>query len=56
MDAARAERKAKLAEANALLAGVDDFVLDALGLTAPQADTRRVFAVSPANLRGEVIS
>ena len=30
MDAARAERKAKLAEADVLLAGVDDYVLDAL--------------------------
>ena len=45
MDAARAGRKAKLAEADALLAGMDDFVLDALGLTAPRADSRRVFAV-----------
>ena len=54
MDAARAERKAKLADADALLAGVDDFVLVALGLTPPQADSRRVFAVRPANLRGQV--
>ncbi len=46
MDAARAERKDKLAEADALLAGVDDFVLDALELTAPPEDTRRVFAVN----------
>ena len=45
MDAARAERKAKLAEADALLAGVDDFVLDVLGLTPAPADSRRVFAV-----------
>ena len=45
MDAARAERKAKLAEADALLAGVDDYALDALGLAPPQADSRRVFAV-----------
>ena len=30
MAAARAERKAKLAEADALLAGIDDFLLDAL--------------------------
>ena len=45
MDAARAERKAKLAEADALLAGVDDYVLDALGLVSPTEDKRRVFAV-----------
>ena len=54
MDVARAERKAKLAEADALLAGVDDFVLDSLGLTAPREDTRRVFAINPANLSGQV--
>lgn len=32
---ARASRKAKLAEADALLAGLDDFLLDQLGLTKP---------------------
>ena len=45
MDAARAERKAKLAEADALLAGLDDFVLEALGIAPPPEDNRRVFAV-----------
>ena len=45
MDAARAERKAKLAEADALLAGMDDFVLDALGLAQPEKDSKRAFAV-----------
>ena len=45
MDAARAERKAKLAEADALLAGLDDFVLEALGIAPPLEDNRRVFAV-----------
>ena len=54
MDSARAKRKAKLAEADALLAGMDDFVLDALGLAPPQPDSRRVFAARPANLRGQV--
>ena len=34
MDAARAERRAKLAEANALLVRIDDFLLDALGVAA----------------------
>ena len=48
MDAARAERRAKLAEADGLLAGIDDFLLDALGIVPPAADTRRVFAVSLA--------
>ena len=46
MDAARAERKGKLAEADALLAGIDGFLLDALGMMAPVDDGRRVFAVS----------
>ena len=32
MDAARAQRKAQLAEADALLAGIDGFVLDTLGI------------------------
>ena len=35
MDAALVERKAKLAEAEALLAGVDDFLLDILGIDLP---------------------
>ena len=44
MDAARATRRAKLAEADALLAGLDGHVLETLGLPAypPQ---RAVFAV-----------
>ena len=50
MAAARAERNAKLVEADALLAGVDDFLLDALGIVPPVTDTRRVFAVSLAQM------
>ena len=45
MNAARAERRAKLAEADALLAGIDDFLLDTLNITPPPEDHRRVFAV-----------
>ena len=45
MDASRAERKANLAEAEALLAGLDDFVLDALGIEPPPQDSRQAFAV-----------
>ena len=51
MNEARSERKAKLAEADALLAGVDEFVLDALGVLPPPEDSRRVFAT-----RGQVDS
>ena len=46
MEDARADRKAKLAEADALLGGVDDFVLDTLGISPPSDDSRQVFAVS----------
>lgn len=53
MDAARAERKAKLAEADALLNGVDDFVMDALGIAAPARNPRKAFAVSFAQPRAE---
>lgn len=45
MDAARAERQAKLAEADSLLASIDDFVLDALRIVPPQEETRRVFGI-----------
>ena len=53
MAEARAERRAKLAEADALLAGIDDFLLDALGIAPPVEDTRRVFAVSLAQMSGQ---
>ena len=53
MDAARAGRKAKLAEADALLAGIDDFLLDALGIAPPVADGRRVFAVRRDQMSGQ---
>ena len=44
MNVTLAERKAKLAEADALLTGLDDFVLDALGIVLPE-ENRRVFGV-----------
>ena len=50
MASARAERQAKLSEADALLAGIDDFLLDALGIAPPVEDTRRVFAVNLARM------
>ena len=46
MDAARKERMDKLADADALLAGIDDYLLDALGIAPPAAENRRVFAVN----------
>lgn len=50
MGAARIKRQAKLAEADALLAGLDGYVLNALGLTPPAKDERKVFAVSKSLL------
>jgi len=46
MESARAERRAKQAEADALLAGLDDYLLATLGLTPPPKDERKVFAVT----------
>ena len=50
MDAARLERRAKLEEAEALLSGLDAFLLNALGLTLPSKDERQVFAVAMTEL------
>ena len=49
MDTARAGRKSKLAEADALLAGLDNFVLDALGITQPDTP-KSIFAVRTRDL------
>lgn len=49
MDAARAERRVKLVEADALLAGLDGFLLATLGLTPPSKDDRKVFAARRAD-------
>ena len=58
MSVALAERKAKLAEADALLTGLGDFVLDALGIAPPPEDSRRVFAVrlTQPRLQGQLNS
>ena len=53
MDTARAERKKKLADADAILASIDDVLRDALGLTPPSDDPRRVFAVRLAQPRAQ---
>ncbi len=52
MNAKRAERRAKLAEADALLAGLDGFLLATLGLTPPPKDDRKVFAVRSKDVPG----
>lgn len=45
MQAARAVRAEKLRQADEALAGIDAFLLDALGLTPPQTDIRTTYAV-----------
>jgi type I restriction enzyme S subunit len=55
MESARAERRAKLAEADALLAGLDGYVLDTLGLTLPPKDERKTFAVRLADIGNRTI-
>jgi restriction endonuclease S subunit len=54
MDKARAERRAKLADAAAILAGLDDFLLATLGLTAPPKTDRKVFAIKYSALQGRL--
>ena len=49
MDTARSGRDAKMAEADALLDGISDFVLDALGVI-PSVRQRSVFAVSAKDI------
>ena len=53
MDVARDQRQAKLAEAEALLSGVDDFVLELLGVDSSLDDARTVFAVRQGHSRRE---
>jgi restriction endonuclease S subunit len=48
MEAARESRRRKLAEADALLSGLDAFLLDRLGLTVPKADMRLAFGIRRA--------
>lgn len=50
MAEARAVRRARLAEADGLLTGLDGYVLGTLGLTSPPKDERKVFAVSKSLL------
>ena len=51
MDTARSECKTKLAAADALLMGIDNFVLDALGIDL-NVQQRSVFATSTADIQG----
>jgi type I restriction enzyme S subunit len=53
MEHARAKCRARVAEADALFTGIDRFLLGHLGLTEPEAHNRKVFAVSPHQVRHE---
>ena len=55
MDKARSERRHRLQQADALLAGMDTFLAGVLGLKMPQEDERRVFAVRRQDLRGRTL-
>ena len=52
-EAQRTARQQKLAAADALLAGLDNYLLSQLGLTPPPADHRQVFAVRLKHLAPE---
>jgi restriction endonuclease S subunit len=53
MDIAREERDKKLREAHMLVQGINDFVLDQIGLMMPPEDERRTYAVFMSELVGE---
>ncbi len=52
MDAAREARRAKLAEADALLSSLDDYLLDLLGIALPPPDPRIRYTVPLAAIAG----
>ena len=51
MEEARTKLRSKLAEADVLLSGLDDFLLETIGLTKPPKDDRKVFAATVSNAR-----
>lgn len=54
MNKARTERRAKLAEADALLASLDNYLLETLGLTQPPKEAQSFFAVRRGNLNRRI--
>jgi type I restriction enzyme S subunit len=54
MEAARDERRRKLAEADELLHSLDAWLLAQLGLELPSVDNRKVFAIRRSNLQGRI--
>lgn len=53
MEDARSQRKQKLAEADALLSSLDDYLLNTLGLEPPVKDNRKVFAISLQDVQSQ---
>lgn len=53
MDEARSQRKQKLAEADALLSSLDDYLLTTIGLNRPAEDDRKVFAMRVQDVRSQ---
>jgi hypothetical protein len=51
MDEARESKRRKLDEADALLAGLDEYVLAQLGIQPPKVDERKVYAVTVSALQ-----
>jgi len=52
MEAARESRRRKLEQADALLSGLDTFLLDHLGLTVPDSDNRLTYAFLLSEIQG----
>jgi len=55
MDKARSQRKQKLAEADALLSSLDQFILDTLNFRLPPPDNRKVYATTLSQMIGDRI-
>jgi len=53
MDEAQSQRKQKLAEADALLSSLDDYLINALGLDRPVKDERKVFAMRLQDIQSQ---
>lgn len=53
MDEARSQRRQKLAQADALLSSLDDYLLKTIGLDRPAEDNRKVFAISGQDIRSQ---
>lgn len=53
MDEARSRRKQKLAEADALLSSLDDYLINTLGLDRPVKDERKVFAMRLQDIQSQ---